>query len=223
MLINRELWFANPDALNDPFECQMIFPDFLDSIWRHYHIEDTEKNKIEKQLQIQLKNVGICSLSRTRRNQLMWSHYAEDHKGFCIGFNENNLKTSSSRFSLMDVEYQSKLPYEGIIDRIKYFNSIPGANNTKSIVGDILSSILGIKFTNWKYEKEVRLVRPNFGTINFDASAVNSIAFGLRMSDKDKKTLIKLLNGHEWDHIQWYQAEKATDKFGLVFKRSKFK
>ncbi|MBL7103181.1 MAG: DUF2971 domain-containing protein [Bacteroidales bacterium] len=31
---------------------------------------------------------GILSLSAKWDNILIWGHYAEKHKGFCIGFNE---------------------------------------------------------------------------------------------------------------------------------------
>ncbi|HGY1053520.1 TPA: DUF2971 domain-containing protein, partial [Aeromonas salmonicida subsp. pectinolytica] len=32
----------------------------------------------------------FVSLSRNNTNILMWSHYADSHKGFCIGFSRQN-------------------------------------------------------------------------------------------------------------------------------------
>lgn len=219
LLINRELWFAKPDSLNDPFECQMLFPEVLDSIWRHHTVDREEQTKIESFLKEQLKTVGICSFSRVRQNQLMWAHYADEHKGFCIGFNEVRLKETSDNFHSQVVEYQDDLPYKGVIERIKYFETIPDANSAYSISGDILSSVTGIKYTNWKYEREVRLMKLNFGAMKFSPSAVVSISFGLRMEDRDKQTLSELLSGQEWEHLLWFQAEKLPDKFGLQFKK----
>jgi len=219
LLINRELWFAKPDSLNDPFECQMLFPEVLDSIWRHHPIDRKEQTKIENLLKEQLKTVGICSFSSVRQNQLMWAHYADEHKGFCIGFDEVSLKETSDKFHSQVVEYQDDLPYKGVIERIKFFEATPDANSAHSISGDILSSVTGIKYTNWEYEREVRLMKPNFGVMRFSPSAVVSIAFGLRMEDRDKQTLSKLLSGQEWEHLLWFQAEKLPDKFGLQFKK----
>ncbi|MEC8325583.1 MAG: DUF2971 domain-containing protein [Pseudomonadota bacterium] len=225
LLINKELWFAQPSSLNDPFECQMLLPEFLDSIWRHYPITDEKKRVIESYLTIQIEKMGICSLSQTRKNQLMWAHYADEHKGFCIGFDEAILKNTSDRFHSCLVEYSSDLPYKGVIERIKYYSNAPAGlpieyqNSPHSIAADILSSISGTKYTNWKYEKEVRLLRPSHGALKFCPSAVVSIAFGLRMPERDKVTLKKLLSTPEWSHLLWFQAEKQPDKFGLDFKK----
>jgi hypothetical protein len=35
-------------------------------------------------------NIGALSLSEKPDNPLMWSHYAEDHKGYAIGFNSEH-------------------------------------------------------------------------------------------------------------------------------------
>ena len=217
LLINRELWFAKPSTLNDPFECQMIFPEFLEAIWRHHNLADTRKKIVEKTLAENLERAGICSFSRTRKNQLMWSHYSDEHKGFCLGFDEQHLRENSERFHLEDVIYQSELPYKGVIERIKFFDKIPNGNNEYQIASDILSSIMVTKYINWRYEKEVRLIRHESGALKFDPLSVRSIALGLRMNQRDKITLKTLLSGSEWAHLQWYQAEKAKDKFGLEF------
>ena len=38
------------------------------------------------------KNFGIFSLSRIQKHIVMWSHYADAHKGFCVGFEVDKLK-----------------------------------------------------------------------------------------------------------------------------------
>ncbi|ELT7571668.1 DUF2971 domain-containing protein [Vibrio cholerae] len=222
LLVNQELWFAKPDTLNDPFECQMMMPEMLESIWRHHEVEQKEREKITQFLTERLDEVGICSFSKTRQNQLMWAHYADEHKGFCIGFSERALMQDIHPVHSATVEYQDELPYKGVIERIKYFEVHPQSepsfqNSPYSIAGDILSSSIGIKYTNWSYEKEVRLVKMKFGAYKFHPSSVVSIAFGLRMGERDKTTLRKLLSGPEWSHLLWFQAQKMPDKFGLEF------
>ena len=107
----------------------------------------------------------------------MWAHYADQHKGFCIGFNEKIMRETSNYFYSIKVEYQSDLPYKGVIERYESFKTTNIANGLKEIEGDILFSIIGTKYTNWKYERETRLVRPQHGTLKFDPKAVISIAF----------------------------------------------
>ncbi|HHX8336017.1 TPA: DUF2971 domain-containing protein [Vibrio diabolicus] len=222
LLVNKELWFAKPETLNDPFECEMMMPEMLDSIWRHHNIEKEKQEKIRGFLAESLAEVGICSFSRTRQNQLMWAHYSDEHKGFCIGFSEDGLINDIEFVHSQIVDYQDDLPYKGVIERIKYFEANPPEdprfqNSAESIAGDILSSAIGVKYTNWQYEKEVRLVKMNSGAYKFNPSSVVSIAFGLRMSERDKLTLRKLLSAPEWAHLCWYQAQKLPDKLGLQF------
>lgn len=37
-------------------------------------------------LQARLSSIGVLSLSAAPTNMLMWSHYASQHSGFCLGF-----------------------------------------------------------------------------------------------------------------------------------------
>ena len=218
LMVNRELWFADPNTLNDPFECQMYYDRALEVVWSKHDVPESKRQSISNRLAKILSEVGICSFSRTRKNQLMWSHYSDEHKGFCIGFSQSKLKQTSENFGSIDVTYQADLPYKIIIERIKYFENLyPQRYKVKSIASDLLDSVIGTKYTNWKYEKETRLIRPKYGALKFSPKAVVSIAFGLRMTNRDKLTLKKLLEGNEWSHVKWFQAEKAEDKFALEF------
>ena len=42
-------------------------------------------------------NTGILSLSSSENNVLMWSHYADEHKGFCIEFEVDTFTSSISK------------------------------------------------------------------------------------------------------------------------------
>ncbi|VAW88449.1 hypothetical protein MNBD_GAMMA18-1762 [hydrothermal vent metagenome] len=217
LLVNRQLWFAKPASLNDPFEGKSSCSEVLEAVWSHYPFPEEERKQYKTIIETQLQNSGICSFSKTRKNQLMWSHYADEHKGICIGFNEQILRPDNSSIYPIDVTYQAEYPFAGIIERFKYFEELPGVNNTKSIAGDIFYSVLGTKYLNWEYERERRLVYQKSQAISFTEKAVNSIFFGLKMPERDRLTLRKLLSGEEWQHIKWYQAIKSKTEYALVF------
>jgi len=219
LLLNKELWFATPASLNDPFEGDSSSSEVLDAVWEKYPLPENERNEFNNIIEQQLKNSGICSFSKTRKNQLMWAHYADEHRGICIGFNESLLRPEGSYIYPIDVTYQNEYPFEEIVDRFKYYEQFPGMNNVKSIAGDMLYSVLGTKYRNWKYEKERRLTYYKSQAVGFTEKAVVSIAFGLRMSERDKNTLRNLLSGEEWQHIQWYQAVKSKTKYALEFEK----
>ena len=219
LFINRELWFAKPDTLNDPFECQMIFDNILKSIWSNYPVEDILKTKIEEAIKINLSKAGICSFSQTKKNQLMWSHYADEHRGFCIEFDRKTLVNESLHVGEIEVIYQSDYPHKAIFDLLEYLINYNKTDISEAMITSIAFIIMRTKYTHWSYERELRLTRDHYGSSSFSTKSVKSISLGLRMDERDKKTLRELLSTNEWSHVRWFQAQKSTKKFGLVFNK----
>src|SRR5690606_51795 len=89
------------------------------------------------------KHFGIACFSEKWDSILMWTHYADNHRGYCIGFDEKMLRISQLFEKIKRVEYSQNYP--GLdplnkhkkIDELKYF----------------------IKSLDWEYEKEFRLDR----------------------------------------------------------------
>ena len=61
------------------------------------------------------KNFGILSLTSKKDHLLMWSHYADSHKGFCVGFDKYVLYELTGG-TLAVVQYEKELPKVGIFD-----------------------------------------------------------------------------------------------------------
>lgn len=219
ILLNRELWFAQSATLNDPFEAESSINEVLDAVWAHHPMPLAQRENYESYVRKQLSSTGICSFSRTRKNQLMWSHYADNHKGVCFGFKEQEIGNIHSKIYPIDVTYQDEYPFEDIIKRTNYFGIVGELNSLENIAGDIFHSVHGTKFTDWKYEKERRLVYYIHGAKKFEPDALTSITFGLRMPDRDKNTLRRILSGNEWSHIKWFQAKKSKTKYLLDLER----
>ncbi|RCU42886.1 hypothetical protein DU002_19065 [Corallincola holothuriorum] len=53
------------------------------------------------------------------------------------------MRPEGSFIAPIDVTYQDEYPFEDIIERIKYFEQFPGANNVECVAGDILYLNLG--------------------------------------------------------------------------------
>lgn len=90
---------------------------------------------------------GILSLSRKWNNVLMWAHYTDSHKGFCVGFDSSDPFFYKDKESIdagtlfRPVNYSEK--------RIKV--SFPRYDSSSYIT-------MFTKSIDWKYEKEERLV-----------------------------------------------------------------
>ncbi len=54
---------------------------------------DKLKKETSDQIQKWVNLIGLVSLSSSRDNILMWSHYANNHNGFAIGFDTDSLES----------------------------------------------------------------------------------------------------------------------------------
>jgi|TARA_B110000908_G_C10196893_1_gene423386 hypothetical protein len=122
-LERRRLKISDFSNVNDPFELLGI--EMRDKqVRKAVHFE---RAKISK------KN-GLLCFSEDKYNPVQWAHYADDHKGMCLGFDVPAKK-------LRKVEYvPERLPRET-------FNE--AGHNEK---------LLTTKFDHWHYEREHRLI-----------------------------------------------------------------
>jgi hypothetical protein len=217
LLVNRELWLAQPDSFNDPFDCSMDYEIFLAKAIALLSFRDFDKEYILNRLHKIIADVRVCCFCETKKNQLMWSHYANEHKGFCIGFDKKQLVDNQIFVSARQVYYVSREPYAGIIEGLRALNDFNRGIKDKDIVREILIRTLTTKYTGWKYEKEYRLISTKQSVLGFEPKSIHSITFGLRMNIEHKKVLRKLLGSQEWSHIKWFDTLKTKDKYALSF------
>ena len=156
IVLNKRLYSAPYFDLNDPMEGQYLYS----SGELASDVRELIKNQKEK--------LRICSLSKVTDNELMWSHYAEGHRGVVIGVTVNE-----SKHKVIPVKYAG-LPQVGRM----------------SIHNFTAQDILSHKLKVWAYEKEVRVfVR---GKQYVDVK-VEEILLGRSMSTQDIGFIKKLV------------------------------
>ena len=78
--------------------------------WLESHTQETA-NEYSKQLTEELRSsftkYRICSFSAVNNNPLLWSHYADSHKGFCLIFDADNDLFGSAMKMIYQDEYPS--------------------------------------------------------------------------------------------------------------------
>lgn len=96
---------------------------------------------------------GVFSLSARWNSKLMWSHYADKHQGFCIGFHEPKLQ-------------EAKLfGRGGMVITNKNDDSYPEIDPRDPDVLHKATLQTHYKSWDWDYEKEYRLTRLFFGMV----------------------------------------------------------
>lgn len=129
--------------------------------------------------------LGVISFSLKWNSILLWSHYAENHKGFCIGFNKQKIEDSGLFGSTGPVNYLNVFPS---LDPL-------GTDPTFEIVTKSHS-----KAFEWNYEKEYRLTQIwpetnptiNERTINVPNDYFEEIILGLNISKDHEKEIIEI-------------------------------
>ncbi len=115
-------------------------------------INNEKENSREKYIQNSIQNLnsklGILSLSRRWDSTLMWSHYTNSHKGFCIGFNKD------LDYFLKEDPNSSEPKY--IFNPVNYDNNRIKVPLLKGKRIDF--NLLFTKSEDWIYENEERLL-----------------------------------------------------------------
>lgn len=229
-LIKKELWFGQPNILNDPFEChfRLEFKGQLpnDNYFKKYYCEELEidyaiieriqrnktnikflLNDIEDSIHNKImSDIGICSFSKKYDDTKMWSHYANSHKGICLVFDREELVNSSNFLSVEEtvVEYKESLPLVTVVSD----------ESNIYLEGDDLNKISTSKLIDWKDEEEIRYTirfhnKNALRSIPFNPKALKGIIFGEKMVNDDCGTIYHLLKNEK---LFWAKANKDTSK-----------
>jgi Protein of unknown function (DUF2971) len=196
-------WASNRKQLNDPCEGMVTKDNYeRQSGCLGLFINKNSKknlknvdNVLEDTISFREK-LGIYSLSQTFNDEVLWAHYGNSHKGFCIEYDLDILLEDYKHY--FSVTYSEKPADIGIPDV---------ANNSQ-----IFKKIVGHKSSRWKYEKELRILTDKYGTSQYNYKALKAIYFGLKMDNEQKIDIMNRLNGRGIKYFQIEQLPK-TYKF----------
>ena len=120
---------------------------------------------------------GVCCLSQDSKGILMWSHYADQHKGLVLQF---DVSANPEVFlQAISVEYSPEYPVIEWTD----------PQETALKVG------LLRKFKSWSYEQERRIIKPGLANslLPFNPSALTGIILGCRFPKEKISSLEAIL------------------------------
>lgn len=207
-LLKNELWASSLTSLNDPFEATYIdnIKNALDVFKLLFRANTKMIEKSWDELICFKDKVGIYSLALSENNypdnELMWAHYADSHKGFCVEYDIDKLEDSEQytfNVNQMQISYQEVPPIIGIED-VKFQS-------------DFLVKMFGTKSRAWEYEQEIRLLYSTFGTKTYNPFALKAIYFGLNMKEEFQKQII---SGLENRNVRFYRMEREATSYKLV-------
>jgi hypothetical protein len=219
-LVKGNLFFAAPEKLNDPFDCRL---DIRKSIQNAASKVSDEKAsllynflKIEellKRLQAAISQIGICSFSLDPKNVLMWSHYADAHKGMSIlyDFPEKYLNDGEKFIGISDVSYEQDSLTNWFME---LSGSLPIKSTDYDIAIELTKKLMTIKSPDWEYEKEVRIIRPKPGVLKINKEYISQICFGLHTTDCDIELIREIVS--QYNHkVNLCKVVRTKQDFGI--------
>jgi hypothetical protein len=120
-LVQGRLKIAEIRNLNDPFE-----------LWASGQRDPKVRAPLRKWKLEMSKRFGMLCFSSDKSNPLLWSHYADRHKGICLGFRVRDALVAPIKYVEARTELRPPL--------------------TENCVRELLFT----KYSGWEYEKEWR-------------------------------------------------------------------
>jgi hypothetical protein len=220
-LITSSLYFAPREKLNDPFDCNI---DVTGAVKRAMENGASEKKSLLMQFQANeidtsrlqegINNLGICSFSLNAENTVMWSHYSDDHKGVCIGYDfpKEFLNDEDYILGVSKVFYDQASVSSWLFDNIETYQS-----NHPSFMGELLKIITTSKSPHWSYEEEARILTLDAGRQSIPRTIVSKIIFGLQTSDDDIQIVKSLIDKYYTD-VEFEKVYRTNNDFGIEIK-----
>jgi len=179
-------------------------------------------NAIDKKL----TTIGVFSLTEDPANILMWTHYADNHRGFCLGFERRNDNLLGSQKLCKSVNYVNEFPKLNI-DKLSIVAKLYPSETNPKVDVEIklhepnLHNAIFTKAKAWSYEKEWRYITDSGGKAVKYPGNLREVIFGLRCHESERNQVIHILKRHSLDNIAFKQIMSVKNSFNLEVRNLK--
>lgn len=177
--------------------------DFLGDDWRE------KLERYTRLLNSKFDSYLFYCVTTKSDSNLMWSHYANSHKGFCIEWDANAVKAEK-------VTYSDNIAELRIIEAL----SLYWKEKCPSSLEEALKRAFLTKLKEWCYESEYRFHlgaamehliaerNPQYTLVKFQPSWIKSIIWGCRTSEKTKE----YIRGNLGFDVRYREAQEGKNK-----------
>lgn len=162
----------------------------IDKIF-NFITEYTAKNNqilISEKIEFIQESMKVSSFCENYNEFLMWSHYADSHRGFCIEYNLDLwAKADIRRRILFPIIYQEEV-YKSTAHLLKSIDDLEWNNLYPLLSGSTKSN-------KWDYEKEWRFIiniGPSFLKQNYRMNCQSRVFLGYKISQTNREKIIEI-------------------------------
>lgn len=215
---NETLSMSSPTTFNDPFDCPILelltqYGDDISQLVSESYRECLRitcfvKNiKVQPELDDEYNPIWVRKHDNDPEeylNELMWAHYADNHKGVCIKYHFNNDITKFADVAKSQIAYFRDIEYTSDMDVFRK----NGAIN--------LQDAFFVKGIEWEYENELRLLaydpKRTGDYASIDAKdSIAAVYFGLKCPKDKQSEIIDILKGRKWvsEKSVWDETKRS--------------
>lgn len=213
-LARSELYAARLQELNDVMEAFARISDFVDlekrmrtKLRREFGSKQFDERcaqiarEAHAALSLEVKAHGIYSLSASPVHELLWAHYADASRGFCLAYD-------------LEVLLASLGPTAHSI-KVRYSELVPTVNESewRFFRDAATNKVIGTKSTQWSYEQEIRIVTETPGIQIYDPRALKAIYFGSRCPVLLQKLIMRVTVGRG---LRYFAVKPRAGRYQLL-------
>lgn len=241
VLAHNEIQFSSPAWFNDPFDCRVqplleadrekkkcwlelrYLPRIFPTLTEHQRaeklaellpeVDDIAKNALKNMLEKDVPDSGVLCFCESATEILLWSHYAESHRGICLKFREN-CGFPANNWAIRDGIRPLKVIYSESYPTETFF-----AADWEEWMR-MMTACLLTKSKCWSYESEWRVIEspPNEGSAHgwhkLDPDSLAGVIFGCEIDCKDERE-VRAWHRAGGARVPLYRAKKKSRKFDL--------
>ena len=149
------------------------------------------------------RKTGVLSVGTSCVNPLMWAHYADSCKGFCIGFRCLLSEDDNGPIPVL-VTYSDSLP---TVLPGQYYDEDP-----QNVFGMVMEQF-ATKSSDWAYESEVRFFSKEADSLQPIPGKITDIIFGEKMPGKDTIKVIEAARTIK-NEVSFYKIARNVESWG---------
>ncbi|WP_272151837.1 DUF2971 domain-containing protein [Tenacibaculum aiptasiae] len=206
------LYFTSPKYFNDPFDCMTNREEYI--------VKGGDKIKKHRE------EIGVCCFSIKNDNPLMWGHYTDNYRGFCLKFKRANILKNEfvtlNNFTSYINEYEPLNKNLRVV-KDELYKSNRLNTRDKETIDKILTVSFEyfVKYIDWSYEHEYRAVSFNTSSferkLRFSKCDLEEIYIGHKMNKDSYERLIKILK-ENYPNIKVFNIKPDTAYIRLNYK-----